>query len=97
MRDVGFRHQPGQVVLPCAGAVQTLAQDFAMQSQKESRLFLQKLLQNPPALPFEPKLLPLLFAVTQEGANASVRSVVALIEKSPRLATRVLTVANSAA
>ena len=68
-----------------------------MQSQKESRLFLQKLLQNPPALPFEPKLLPLLFAVTQEGSNASVRSVVALIEKSPRLATRVLTVANSAA
>ena len=68
-----------------------------MQSQKESRLFLQKLLQNPPELPFEPKLLPLLFAVTQEGSNASVRSVVALIEKSPRLATRVLTVANSAA
>lgn len=68
-----------------------------MQSQKESRLFLQKLLQNPPTLPFEPKLLPLLFAVTQEGSNASVRSVVALIEKSPRLATRVLAVANSAA
>lgn len=85
------------VVLPCAGAVQNLAQDSAMQSQKESRLFLQKLLQNPPALPFEPKLLPLLFAVTQEGSNASVRSVVALIEKSPRLATRVLAVANSAA
>lgn len=58
---------------------------------------MQKLLQNPPTLPFEPKLLPLLFAVTQEGSNASVRSVVALIEKSPRLATRVLTVANSAA
>jgi hypothetical protein len=53
-----------------------------MQSQKESRLFLQKLLQNPPTLPFEPKLLPLLFAVTQEGSNASVRSVVALIEKA---------------
>lgn len=68
-----------------------------MQSQKESRLILQKLLQNPPELPFEPRLLPLLFAVTQEGSNASVRSVVALIEKSPRLATRVLSVANSAA
>ena len=48
-------------------------------------------------LPFDPKLLPLLFAVTQEGSNASVKTVVALIEQSPRLATRVLAVANSAA
>ena len=71
--------------------------DFVMQAQKESRLFLQKLLQNPPMLPFDPKLLPLLFAVTQEGSNASVKTVVALIEQSPRLATRVLAVANSAA
>ena len=68
-----------------------------MQTQKESRLFLQKLLQNPPMLPFDPKLLPLLFAVTQEGSNASMKTVVALIEQSPRLATRVLAVANSAA
>ena len=68
-----------------------------MQSQKESRLLLQKILQNPPMLPFDPKLLPLLFAVTQEGSNASVKTVVALIEKSPRLTTRVLAVANSAA
>lgn len=68
-----------------------------MQTQKESRLFLQKLLQNPPMLPFDPKLLPLLFAVTQDGSNASVKTVVALIEQSPRLATRVLAVANSAA
>ena len=72
-------------------------QDFTMQSQKESRLFLQKLLQNPPMLPFDPKLLPLLFAVTQEGSNASIKSVVALIEQSPRLTTRILAVANSAA
>ena len=72
-------------------------QDYVMQTQKESRLFLQKLLQNPPMLPFDPKLLPLLFAVTQEGSNASVKTVVALIEQSPRLATRVLAVANSAA
>lgn len=68
-----------------------------MQTQKESRLFLQKLLQNPPMLPFDPKLLPLLFAVTQEGSNASMKSVVSLIEQSPRLTTRVLAVANSAA
>ena len=68
-----------------------------MQTQKESRLFLQKLLQNPPMLPFDPKLLPLLFAVTQEGSNASQKTVVTLIEQSPRLTTRVLAVANSAA
>ena len=68
-----------------------------MQTQKESRLFLQKLLQNPPMLPFDPKLLPLLFAVTQEGSNASMKTVVGLIEQSPRLTTRVLAVANSAA
>jgi len=68
-----------------------------MQSQKESRLFLQKLLQCPPELPFDPKLLPMLFAVTQEGSHASLRSVTALIEQSPKLVTRVLTVANSAA
>lgn len=68
-----------------------------MQFQKESRLFLQKLLQNPPTLPFDPKLLSMLFAVTQEGSNASTRSVVALLEQSQRLAARVLTVANSAA
>lgn len=72
-------------------------QDFVMQAQKESRLFLQKLLQNPPMLPFDPKLLPLLFAVTQEGSNASIKTVVSLIEQSPRLTTRVLAVANSAA
>ena len=70
---------------------------FIMQAQKECRLFLQKLLQNPPMLPFDPKLLPLLFAVTQEGSNASLKSVVTLIEQSPRLTTRVLAVANSAA
>ena len=48
-------------------------------------------------LPFDPKLLPLLFAVTQEGSNASQKTVVTLIEQSPRLTTRVLAVANSAA
>jgi len=97
MTTIGSGIWLGRVVLPCAGAVQTLAQDFAMQAQKESRLVLQKLLQNPPMLPFEPNLLPLLFEVTQEGSNASIRSVVALIEKSPQLTTRVLSVANSAA
>lgn len=58
---------------------------------------MQQLLQCPPELPFDPRLLPMLFAVTQEGSHASLRSVLALIEKSPKLAVRVLTVANSAA
>lgn len=39
----------------------------------------------------------MLFAVTQEGSNASRKTVVTLIEQSPRLTTRVLAVANSAA
>lgn len=39
----------------------------------------------------------MLFAVTQEGSHASLRSVTSLIEKSPKLTARVLTVANSAA
>ena len=97
MTTIGSGKLPWANCVLASRAVQNLAQDFAMQSQKESRLLLQKILQNPPMLPFDPKLLPLLFAVTQEGSNASVKSVVALIEKSPRLTTRVLAVANSAA
>lgn len=68
-----------------------------MQAQKESRLFLQKLLQNPPSLPFEPTLLPMLFAVTKEESTSSVSDLVALIEHSQKLASRVLAIANSAA
>ena len=67
-----------------------------MQSHNESRSFLQKLLQNPPTLPFEPTLLPTLFAATREDSTASTDDLVDLIERSQKLATRVLAIANSA-
>ncbi len=67
-----------------------------MPSQKESRSFLQKLLQSPPVTPFEPTLLPMLFAVTREDSTAPVNELVALIERSQKLAARVLAIANSA-
>ena len=62
---------------------------------EEARSFLQKLIQNPPVLPLEPTLLPMLFSVTDEGSKASSREVVALVERSQTLATRVLVLANS--
>lgn len=55
------------------------------------------LLRNPPALPFEPTLLPQLFAVTKDDSSASMTDLVAIIERSQKLATRVLAMANSAA
>ena len=42
-------------------------------------------------------LLPALFSVTQENSTASTGDVVALIERSQKLAVRVLALANSAA
>lgn len=68
-----------------------------MHHQNESRSFLQKLLQNPPPLPFEPMLLPLLFAATREDSTASVADLVSLVERSQKLTSHVLTIANSAA
>ena len=68
-----------------------------MRLQEESRSFLQKLIQSPPTLPFEPALLPLLFSATREDSTVSRTDLVALIERSQRLAVRVLALANSAA
>lgn len=67
------------------------------QKQDKSRSFLQKLLQSPPSLPFEPSLLPMLFAMTREDSKASTADLVALIEHSQKLTARVLAIANSAA
>ena len=67
-----------------------------MWSQNEARSFLQNLLQNLPTLPFEPALLPMLFAATKEDSNASMGELVALIERSQKLTVRVLAMANSA-
>jgi HD-like signal output (HDOD) protein len=63
---------------------------------QEARDFLEELAETPPWLPYEPSLLPLLFAATREGSNASIDDLTALIERSQKLATRVLSLANSA-
>ena len=67
-----------------------------MKSSQQSRSFLQALLQKPPSLPFEPALLPMLFTATKEDSMSSTSDLAALIDHSQNLATRVLSVANSA-
>ena len=67
------------------------------QTAEKARSFLHKLLQHPPKLPFEPALLPMLFSMTREDSTASRRDLVTLIERSQKLAVRLLTLANSAA
>ncbi|MDL2315933.1 HDOD domain-containing protein [Desulfovibrio sp. OttesenSCG-928-A18] len=63
---------------------------------QEARDFLQELAEHPPTLPYEPTLLPRLFAATKEDSTASIDDLTALIERSQKLATRVLAIANSA-
>jgi len=63
---------------------------------EEARIFLEELAENPPALPYEPDLLPMLFAATRENSTASIDDLTALIERSQKLASRVLSIANSA-
>lgn len=64
---------------------------------EEARAFLEDLAEHPPVLPYEPTLLPLLFAATRDDSNASVDDITALIESSQKLASKVLSLANSAA
>ncbi|MDR0238631.1 MAG: HDOD domain-containing protein [Deltaproteobacteria bacterium] len=68
-----------------------------MQPVEQAHAFLHKLLQHPPKLPFEPALLPMLFAITREDSTASIRDVTTLIGRSQKLSARVLALANSAA
>lgn len=63
---------------------------------QEARAFLEELAENPPWLPYEPTLLPALFSATREDSTASIDDITDLIEKSQKLATRVLALANSA-
>jgi HD-like signal output (HDOD) protein len=63
---------------------------------QEARDFLEELAENPPLIPYEPSLLPLFFAATREGSTASIDDLAALVERSQKLATRVLSLANSA-
>ncbi|MDD4701746.1 MAG: HDOD domain-containing protein [Desulfovibrio sp.] len=68
-----------------------------MHPQEDARACLQELQQKPPVLPFEPDLLPMLFAATQNSSATPAKGLVALIERSQKLTTRVLATANSAA
>ena len=67
-----------------------------LQQLEAARSFLGELSEKPPHLPYEPTLLLVLFAATREGSTASVGDLTALIERSQKLATRVLSIANSA-
>lgn len=68
-----------------------------MQPQEDARACLQELQQKPPTLPFEPDLLPMLFAATKNSTATPAKGLVALIERNQKLTTRVLATANSAA
>jgi HD-like signal output (HDOD) protein len=66
------------------------------QQIQEARLFLQELAEKPPQLPYEATLLPRLFAATRDDATTSLGDLTALIERSQKLAGKVLSIANSA-
>ena len=68
-----------------------------MQPQEDARSCLLELQQKPPMLPFEPDLLPMLFAATKNSTATPAKGLVGLIERSQKLTTRVLATANSAA
>jgi HD-like signal output (HDOD) protein len=61
-----------------------------------SQVFLATLSENCPELPFEPTLLPQLFASTSDSSVMPLTHVTSLVEKSQGLAARILSIANSA-
>lgn len=61
-----------------------------------AQAFLATLSENCPELPFEPTLLPELFAATAENSGKPLSCISELVEKSQRLAAKILRVANSA-
>lgn len=63
---------------------------------EKAQNFLGALAGNCPELPFEPTLLPELFASTAASSMSSTSHVAALVERSQGLATRILRLANSA-
>ena len=62
----------------------------------KAQALLGELADNPPRLPYEPTLLPELFAKTAKDSNASFDSLAELVNRSQGLATQVLRLANSA-
>ena len=67
-----------------------------VQALEEARVFLNELAEKPPKVPYEPELLPMLFAATREHSSVSMDDIARLIERSQNLATRLLNIANSA-
>ncbi|MDR1947660.1 MAG: HDOD domain-containing protein [Desulfovibrio sp.] len=63
---------------------------------QEARVFLEEISGNPPRLPYDPSLLPKLFAASGEGSNITLDELTALVERSPNLAASVLSTANAA-
>ena len=63
---------------------------------QKAQAFLADLVTHSPELPFEPTLLPELFAATADNSMQSTQHIAGLVERSPGLATRVLRLANSA-
>ena len=68
-----------------------------MKGQHEkAQVFLGSLATKAPELPFEPTLMPRLFASTAHNSMATLEQISALVERSQGLAARILRVANSA-
>lgn len=63
---------------------------------EKAQNFLSTLAGQCPELPFEPTLLPELFASTASNSMSSVTHIASLVERSQGLATRILRMANSA-
>lgn len=63
---------------------------------EKAQAYLNSLADHAPELPFEPSLLPELFASTSNSAMSSTAHVASLVERSQGLAARVLRLANSA-
>ena len=62
----------------------------------KAQAFLANLADKSPELPFEPRLLPELFAASSEGYTKDVSAISTLVERSQGLAARILRLANSA-
>lgn len=82
-------HSNGEMTMAAPSRVEEREQDVID--------FLQELSACPPELPYEPTLIPLLYSVTKKGSPASVGDVTKIIERSPKLAAKILHVANSVA
>lgn len=63
---------------------------------EKAQAFLENLAEKSPDLPFEPSLLPDLFASTAEDSIKSMEHIGKLVEQSQGLASRILRLANSA-